>query len=244
MLSKTAIARTIEWFNSHEVTFGSIKLLIDDHYYVVNSGRGNQNLKVFPGHPITTFYDLYKFPLFAGVKQDSKVQVVTRINDKCIGKDDNYANTSMEETFFKYGVNPLSSTPMQEDYFGSSMDILEDNLGNSTLNYWQSSRGDFSHTYTLTMVSGPYEGDDGLWYDLHWGWTADESTVNSGNLKIREHGSVTLTSMNLTGAAINVTPNKPFVIQLYKGDAKVSTTIENVTTAAGGDKLDLKVTSK
>ena len=226
----------ISWSNMYCTYFKKVELSIDNNYYVVNSSKLDANKKVSPDRPITRFYEIFEHPQFAGVTQNSQVKVASTITDNCFKSNtDNFYDVSISQTYYKIGANPLSSTPRIPGYsYRSYMSIDEGGYDNlQCMNFWVSSRGDRNHTYKIELVSGPYAkgGIDDNWYDLIWNWVGDNSTINSSNLEIMGNNQYAVKSMKVMGAAINVTPNKPFVHHIYLDGALKPCTLENVSIA-------------
>ena len=239
----------LEWYNTHTIYIGDLKLRVNDYFYVVNSGKMPTFTVLTPDKPITNFYDLYDLPLFPLVTQNSNVKVTTAVNYQCLATDDDRLNAEMDQIYYTYGWNPLSSTPNRPSaYSYSSIGMGIWGAGGSydgSFDYWQSTRGDFSHTYTLVMRSGPYERGGAYGterFDLVWTWHGNENTINKNNLKIDNNGTATLSSMNVMGAPVNVTPNKPFIQRVYIAGAMVERTLENVVMP--NNMMSLQVTLK
>jgi len=215
--------------HNHDVCIKYLSLRVSNNYYKVNSGRMETFKMVAPGRPITKFYQVYEYPAFAGVTQNSNVRITTTVNDECLNPADyNNGNYFRYQNYWNYQTNPIEPV-YSTGYNYPYMSIWDGGDGEkSWFNYWQSNRGDLSHIYDLDIISGPYEGGDGKWYNLKWYWQGNENTITRYNLEIADDGTPILAEISVMGSAINVTPNKPFVHRIYEGSVMVERTIENV----------------
>ncbi|MDR0828916.1 MAG: hypothetical protein LBN95_02240 [Prevotellaceae bacterium] len=233
----------ITWGNSNN--FGKFvkpfNLSIVGNYYRVNSGRGYQNLKVSDDNPITNFWGVFNHPNFAGVQSNSKVIVTTTINDECLDYND-YDDSNMSQIYTKLGVNDCTSIPRRPQSWNEpGMSIRDNNEVYDYIEFWHSNRGDTKHKYNMYIVSGPYESDNGLIYNLTWTWERGYYNWNSSMELIIEGDRVgaIIDPLNISGAAINITPHIPFIKPIYINGAMINQTLQNVQSAS---KLDLKVT--
>ena len=234
----------ISWGNDVAVIFtygGSyhaFKLTINDNYYLVNSPKLDENKRVGPNLPITRLSEIFDRPKVSGVTQNSKVEARTTINVGCYdGKDNN--ETMMKQIYTKMGLSNLTMTPKihMSGHYNTNMGIGEWDFQH--IHLWTSSRGAQNQTYTLNVTSGPYQKEDidDNWYDLKWIFQAHLGTFKS--FEVTGTNEVTIKNLTISGAPVNVTPNKPFIHHIYLDGSLKPYTLENVSMP--NDMMTLKV---
>ena len=208
----------IYWGNTFTANFNSIALSV-------------------PGYATITNFDMvFNHPnIITGVKLNSMVTQTSKISNKCMKTQDDYFNQYMNQDYKFMGQNPLHQTPTRPWIWYQNNMTIE----NMSLNFWHSDKGNGVHTYSLEIKSGPYLRVNGQWYDLIWNYSADFHNKNNFTIN-QSAGTVTMNSpLNVTGAPVNVTPDRPFIHHIYLDGSLKPYTLENVSMP--NDMLTLKV---
>ena len=226
----------LAWNNNRIAHFLTLKLSIAGNYYNIDTG----DLKVSSDEPIEWFADVFEFPknfnppnvYVKNIKP--QVTVTTRLADECLNNNERN-DFQMRQTYLNMFSNILTTYPLNPGNNIDNLMHIDGRKGYITncMWYWHSTRGDYKHTYTIDISSGPYKGDDDEdnYYNLMWKWVGDKNNLNKQTLNVDSHNKVSIKSMSVQGAAINVTPYKRFSDRLYMDGIMSERTFENVVVA-------------
>jgi len=221
--------REIIWNNQNQIYFSPIKLSVQSHYYSVGWGGNYSKMLIDADSSIEDFYDVFQRPVkndAQHISKNSSIKTVTWLNGCYIST---YAlNASIDQMYKNIDDEQVANHSLPASAISSSSTTTM-SFGSNSLDTWRSDRNPNYHNVDFEVTSGNYETDYGQLVKLVWKKSFTKGDVS--DMSYSTNGTATTVnagSLNITGSAINVTPNKPFVHRIYEGSVMVERTIENI----------------
>ena len=222
--------KTVQWDNRNTIYFSPIRLSVTGQFYRVGWGGNYSMMLVDPNSPIMDFYDVFMRPVtYDGqyISAQSSIKTTTTLNS-CYNSDQ-AAYIKIDQTYKNVDHNQEvnHSLPSSAITSGSTTTM---SFNATAFAIWGANRDLQYQNNTFEVISGNYETREGqlvklLWTktftssnttDMSYSTTATSVTANAG-------------SLNIMGAAINVTPDRPFIHHIYLDGALKPCTLENVS---------------
>jgi len=234
----------LQWTNKNIAKFNKIELSVSGTYYQLNNGGTSGFEKISETNPIKDFKQVFDRATYNG-KNHSKIRVTSQVLPNC-----EKWHSLIDQTYYSctdyHSLNDWYQNPLKVN-FDEYMSLKE-----KSFSFWRGNREPKDQQVTVEITSGTYEVDSyssfNRWYDILWTIQYKPSVWDDNktpNIEIDAYDYIIVSAINYiaTGSAIDVTPNKPFVGHLYKGDVLTPCTLENVTTTTPSNK-DITLSNK
>jgi len=235
----------IMWGNDNVATFENIELSVSDTYYEFYNPTV---LALSPSTPITDFHQALTRPNTQGkVYYNSYVNASTSMREDCFNGDYNLINRNFAGQ--RYISTSPPHTPYNWGYLGEPLPVAAIDYSKTVPPIFETkrltvcratNRNPWVQLVRISVQSGTYTKNDYI-YNIVWYKDYNSTTIDAENIVINQ-GEINLMkvkNLKITGSAINVTPDRPFVTHIYLDGSLKPYTLENVSMP--NDMMTLKV---